>query len=159
MLRFVTEKDNPDRVEIPGVGLLLPNGAGGGVSVKAAAAVMAELQERNPDGTVRTVHDDELNADVPVQLTGSALTAAAKEWAGRLDGVTTIDLSDAKVEQARSEAGYAADRPPLQQVAEEEGRVIMEQIGEAVNDEPVDTEQIEGNPTAGTLALTNPDDS
>jgi hypothetical protein len=101
-LVFKTHSDSTERTDIVGAGVLFPY-AKGGVVVSEAANVLPELQEKNPDGSLKL--DADGNA---IPLTGSKLTAAAKEFADSR-GFTTVNASERDIDTLAEEVGVAAD--------------------------------------------------
>lgn len=144
-LVFKTKKDAPEPVDLVGVGLLGAEGRGGRPIKEAAEAGMAELQETNEDGSLRMVPadpDQEDSPEVTVPLEGAALKAAAEDVAERL-GIEVVNVKD--VNALPAELGIAEDRPPAQQVAEEEA--ARSTPAEEVNTDPQD--MVEGGPDTG----------
>lgn len=112
-LVFKSASDSTDRTEIVGAGVLFPNGKGG-IPVARAAETMSELQEKNPDGTLR--YDDEGN---PIPLSGSKLSAAAKAFAEDR-GFEVVNLKEEQIDGLPQEAGMTPDRPPMDECARED---------------------------------------
>ena len=92
---FRTESDFPEQIQILGVGLLLPHGKNA-IEVEHAAARMTELSKKDKDGKLVV---DEQGAWTP--LTGKELTAAAKAWAERIQGVEVTTLKEADVDKMK----------------------------------------------------------
>lgn len=148
-LVFRTLPDATENVEIVGAGVVSAGGKGG-VPVQDAAAVMTELQEKNPDGSLKL--DDDGNA---IPLTGSKLTAAAKAFANAR-GLTTDNVTEETLTALPQEAGATADRPPAAQVAAEEFARTFGDGLEPVNDDP--EELVNPGPGAGVpVAPSTPD--
>lgn len=98
---FKTTSDHHSDVEIVGAGVAGAYG-NGGVPVETAARTMPELQEKDAQGRLKL---DENGAPIP--LTGSKLTAAAKDWADRFPYLEVVSMNE---EKAR---GLAAERGSL----------------------------------------------
>jgi len=95
---FKTTKDSVDSIEILGVGRLEPGGQGA-IPIERAALAMPELQERDPYGGIAL--DENGN---PTPLTGSKLTAAAKEFA-EARGFEITSVAEDKMVSLREESG------------------------------------------------------
>jgi hypothetical protein len=137
-LVFKTDSEDPNTVEIAGVGLLPANGKGG-VAVEFAAPRMRELQDDNGE-----------------PLSGADLGKAAREFA-KSRGFTVQDI---KAEDATAEALWqeAGGPPPLPDRAEESKR-LYQQFYEPIPEEPVNvgTEQTVSSPTAGATTAQPPE--
>ncbi len=99
---FRTAKDDPDRREIVGVGVIGANGKGG-IPVSHAAESMIELQQLGEDGVYEP-------------LSGSALNAAAKRYAERM-GLVLENLKEDEIAKLPQELGSIPDRPPAEEVS------------------------------------------
>lgn len=112
---FKTPKDSPDRVQTP-AGTAEAYGKGG-LNVADAAAFIPELQKQGDDGY--PVLDDDTGQPVPLE--GKELTAAAKAYA-EARGLEVVNVKEDQATTAAlmADAGYPPERPPAQQVAEQE---------------------------------------
>ena len=93
---FKTEKDFPEQIQILGVGLLLPKGQNG-IDVEHASKSMTELSKKDKDGKLVK---DEQGGLVP--LTGKELTAAAKAFAERVDGIELVSIKESEMDKMRA---------------------------------------------------------
>lgn len=130
-LVFKTHEDSPDRVDIVGAGSLFPFGKGG-VPVADAAQVVSELQEKNPDGSLKYDDDGE-----PIPLTGAKLTSAAKSFADER-GFTTVNVAEADATRPAlaADAGTAPDPQPLVEAGREDYAYTYGDGLTTVNDDP-----------------------
>ena len=141
---FRTESDFPEQIQVLGVGLLLPHGQNA-ISVEAASARMSELSKKDKDGKLIV---NEQGGWEP--LTGKALTAAAKDWADRINGVEVATLKEEELrgsgvrqefgpEDTLAAAEYYASQvnPVVTRTDPVSGKVVAE---EATVEEAMDAE-------------------
>jgi len=120
---FRTESDFPYEVHILGVGTLLPRGQNA-IDVEHASRFMSELVEKDKDGKIKR---DDQGGHIP--LAGKELTAAAKAWAERINGVETVALKTDQVEKLRGAGGMRTDHTAEDTLAAAEWYAAKSQPG------------------------------
>lgn len=94
---FRTEADFPEQIQILGIGLLKPRGGNAIPIEDAAMKGMSELSKKDKDGKLLLNEQDG-----PIALSGKELTAAAKAWADRIQGVEVATLKESEVDKMRT---------------------------------------------------------
>jgi len=109
-----TPSDHDLSVELVGAGVAGPNGKGG-ILLSRAAENVTSFQKQDKNGAL--VLDDEGN---PIPLEGKALDTAAKDFVEGRDDLVLSSVSEEKSLTLNEEWGGAPERPPAQQIAEED---------------------------------------